>query len=444
MRQGHARPGHRVPVRLRLTAAATAVLAGVLLAGPVEGTALATRTSGEARPHRSSLPDGESLVQGRVQRCRWSYTKLSGTRCRSSATYPPAQLLVTAYNNTVLDVAVRDVDTGEWRTGPYRYRAATQTAMLDGSRVTTRPPRVGVAYRSWMDRCTYWTYSPVTKKTGCQQGRTMRVTVKRTASNGARVRQPDGTYQSMPAYTWRPRGKGYYALDASRLSPPRAHPIPPPPPLAAVPPGPSRSGSPTSYRVYEGIKATGSYCNTREITVRVDYTGATRAGYSIDAARAAVTYAMNEAAAASGYPMVMGAPIAAPAATFDPLQLALDNELVVTFDTARDPAYDNARVGYVPGQLYSSTGVAGPQYSSRTGFYGWAILSADFMSVSSVEVARALAMHEFGHTFGLDHVNDVEQMMYPVRQDTDVPLARYGAGDAAGFAFLRARSGGFC
>ncbi len=284
----------------------------------------------------------------------------------------------------------------------------------------------------------------MTKKTVCQQGRTVLVTVKRTAGNGARIQQRDGTYRSRPGYTWRATGKGYYALDASRLSPPRANPVPLPPPLATVPPGPPRSGSPSSYAVYEVSKSTGSYCNTRVVTVRVDYTGASRAGYSTDAAREALTYAMNEAAAASGYPMVMGAPISAPAATFDPLRLAYDNELVVTFDTSRDPVYDSPTVGYVPGQSYNTTGRAGPQYFSRTGFFGWAILSADFLSVSSVEEAKALAMHEFGHTFGLDHVDDPGQMMYPVRQDTDVPLARYGAGDAAGLAFLRARSGGFC
>jgi hypothetical protein len=118
MRQRNVRPGRARRVSLRLTAAVTAVLAGMLLAGPVTGTALATRTSGEARPQRLSLPDGQSIVHGRVQRCRWSYTTLSGTRCRSSATYPSADLLVTAYQNAVLDVAVRDADTGAWRTGP--------------------------------------------------------------------------------------------------------------------------------------------------------------------------------------------------------------------------------------------------------------------------------------------------------------------------------------
>jgi hypothetical protein len=299
-------------VWLRTTAAAAAAAAAVLVAIAAATTSVATVS---VRTGQANAASGSHsvIVHGRVQTCRvWSYTALSGTRCRTSPSYPAARLRIALVDGaTVVDYELRTSSKKTWSRGPYRYNAANKTAMLDGTKTRARAPKVGVAKREWVDKCAYWLFSR-SGVTTCQRGSTVALTVRRTASNGATVLAPNGSYRPLRAYTWRPTGSGYYALDASLLPRPAEHPIsvpppqttqsptptlptsptaptpqppPPPPPTALLtwPPGPARTGLPADFAIFDSVAEPSnpnqyhSYCSSRLITVHVDYTGAAAA-----------------------------------------------------------------------------------------------------------------------------------------------------------------------
>jgi Matrixin len=147
---------------------------------------------------------------------------------------------------------------------------------------------------------------------------------------------------------------------------------------------------------------------------------------------------MNEAAAASGYPWVMGSDVVAPAATLFDQPNDLENQLLVTFDTPAIPAYDNAGVSpdAVLGQGQQRIRTTSTDAFRMTGLV---IVSAEWMAGNSVDATRDLALHEIGHTFGLAHFDAPDELMHPAVDPAHV-LTRYGAGDAAGLALLRAHS----
>ena len=150
--------------------------------------------------------------------------------------------------------------------------------------------------------------------------------------------------------------------------------------------------------------------------------------------------------------MVWGADVHAPAATLftsGPARVP-DNQLVITFDTPKVAAYDNSRVevSKSPTGIFGILGVGGPRYNLPTDpsegpprQTGYVVLSAEYFAGVNATLRDDLTLHEIGHTFGLDHVDDVTQVMFPdiVAAATD-PLPHYGAGDAAGLRLLRSHS----
>lgn len=69
---------------------------------------------------------------------------------------------------------------------------------------------------------------------------------------------------------------------------------------------------------------------------------------------------------------------------------------------------------------------------SGTATRGWLRIDRDLLTKNSL-LQQAVTLHEVGHVVGLGHVDDTNQLMYPITEDN---LVSYAPGDIAGLKKL--------
>jgi hypothetical protein len=195
---------------------------------------------------------------------------------------------------------------------------------------------------------------------------------------------------------------------------------------------PNGSGSPPStgshgflYRFGDGTYARWNPC--RALTYRVNYVGAP--GF----ARAEVDAAVARVEAATGIDLVDMGDLGGTTGNNGTAPSGVD--AVIAFVSAAE----NPNIG-------SAAGLGGGGYMPAWNGYDARVVSGFVLINESLSYSQGLGpsglqgllLHELGHMMGLDHVQDLAEVMYPVMHN--VPNG-YGPGDREGLWYLGAAQG---